>query len=181
MRFLRFSLSSVVGVAIGTSSLLFANTAFAAERVVFKYGAFRESIPVADLETLATTGESSPLLEGYMRLAKTEPEKVQKLLTREIKIDVRTLDRMLNTSLGELALDKIGEAIQTPAQTANREALRSALILSASEDGKISLIEALKNYPTTEVHVEGKKIAAVMRQFGRFARTAGEVSDLLKF
>ncbi|MEH2418470.1 alpha/beta hydrolase [Nostoc sp.] len=33
--------------------------------------------------------------------------------------------------------------------------MRAALVLSASQDGQVSLIEIIKNYPTNEVEVDG--------------------------
>ncbi|WP_292789839.1 alpha/beta hydrolase [uncultured Nostoc sp.] len=41
-----------------------------------------------------------------------------------------------------------------PSQRADRQALRAALLLSASQDRLVSLIEIIKNYPTNELEVE---------------------------
>lgn len=51
-------------VLAGSICLLFLSTpAFAAERVVLKYGIFRESLSVEELSTFAQTGELSGLLK----------------------------------------------------------------------------------------------------------------------
>ncbi|MHC5722793.1 MAG: alpha/beta hydrolase [Nostoc sp.] len=42
----------------------------------------------------------------------------------------------------------------TPSRRADRQALRAALLLSATQDRQVSLIEIIKNYPTNEVQVE---------------------------
>lgn len=52
-------------------------------------------------------------------------------------------------------MDQISQVIYTPSRRADRQALRSALVLSASQDGQVSLIKIIKNYPTDEVEVDG--------------------------
>lgn len=177
---LRSSMGPLLSLAVGVSTLLSATSGQAAEKVVLKYGPFRESISVAELTELAETGQPSPALKTYIRFTNKEPEEIQKILNKEIKADPVMLDRMLNSPLGGIALDKLAEAIHTPAGSADREALRAALILSASEDGKITLIEALQNYPTQEVQVEGEKIASAVRQLTRISSQVDKVRDLLK-
>nr|WP_104905840.1 alpha/beta hydrolase [Nostoc sp. 'Lobaria pulmonaria (5183) cyanobiont'] len=57
--------------------------------------------------------------------------------------------------------------ISTPSQRANRQALRAALVLSANQDGQVSLIEIIKNYPTNEVEVDGDRLQGAYRQLRR--------------
>jgi hypothetical protein len=170
----------LASLAAGASVLLATADSFAAETVVLKYGPFREKISVAELAELAETGEPSPDLAGYIRLADKEPAEIQAILNKSVKADPVKLDRLLNSALGEIVLEKLAEAIHTPGGGADQQALRAALILSASQDGEITLIEALQNYPTQEVHVEGEKIAAALRQFSRFQKQADKVRDILK-
>jgi hypothetical protein len=166
------------GIAAGL--LLSASNSIAAETVVLKYGPFRETISVAELTALAETGEPSAELASYIKLADKEPAEIQNILNKSVKVDVMKLDRLLNSALGELALGKLAEAIHTPAGSADQQALRAALVLSASRDGEITLIEALQNYPTKEVHVEGEKVVAALRQFNRLQKQADKVREVLK-
>ncbi|MDM9582930.1 alpha/beta hydrolase [Nostoc sp. GT001] len=55
----------------------------------------------------------------------------------------------------------------TPSRRADRQALRAALVLSASQDRQVSLIEIIKNYPTNEVEVDGNRLESVYRQLRR--------------
>ncbi|MEH1928162.1 MAG: alpha/beta hydrolase [Nostoc sp.] len=48
----------------------------------------------------------------------------------------------------------MSQVIYIPSQRADRQALRAALLLSASQDRQVSLIEIIKNYPINEVEVE---------------------------
>ncbi|MCP9787308.1 alpha/beta hydrolase, partial [Cyanobium sp. N5-Cardenillas] len=56
------------GAGLAALLTLAAPSARAAEQVVFVSGAFRRSIPVADLERLARTGEAVGLLGDALRL-----------------------------------------------------------------------------------------------------------------
>jgi hypothetical protein len=46
--------------------------------------------------------------------------------------------------------------------------LRSALVLSASPDRQITLLEVLQTYPTTTVVLEGDLIESAYRQLAQF-------------
>jgi hypothetical protein len=68
------------------------------------------------------------------------------------------------------------------ANTASRQAIRSALILSASPDNRVSLIEVIQKYPTAEVELEGERILQAYRQIdaigGLIKRTSKDVIRL---
>ncbi|MEH2337961.1 alpha/beta hydrolase [Nostoc sp.] len=50
---------------------------------------------------------------------------------------------------------------------ADRQALGAALVLSTSQNGQVSLIEIIKNYPTNEVEVDGNRLEGAYRQLRR--------------
>ncbi len=146
---------------------LFATPTLAAEKVLFRYGPAARSIPVNDLREFADTGKSTRKLRSYLKLSRQDPDKVQDILTKPVAIDPLKLDRLLNSSLGNVLLDEVGEVIHTPADRANRQALRSALILDASVDQQITLIDTLEEYPTSQVEVEGERLVSVIQKFNR--------------
>jgi hypothetical protein len=152
-------------LSIGVSVPLWATGAIAAERVVLKYSILRQSVSVAELTTLAETGETSRSLRRYLRLAGKQPEEVRQTLTEEAEVNVILVDRGLNNPVGDRVLDQIGEAIYPPSGEASREALRSALVLSASDDNRISLIEVIQNYPTDEVVVASSQPMVSFKRF----------------
>ncbi|MDZ8029811.1 alpha/beta hydrolase [Nostoc sp. DedSLP04] len=155
-------------VLVGIICLLFLSTpAFAAERVVLKYGIFRESLSVEELSTFAETGEVSPLLKVNLALARQDPKAIRQYLTQPVKVNAVFLDRALNSQIGNIILDRVSQVISTPSQRANRQALRAALVLSANQDGQVSLIEIIKNYPTNEVEVDGDRLQGAYRQLRR--------------
>lgn len=139
----------------------------AAQSVVLKYSILRETISVPELTTFARTGEISPLLKAYLKLAGREPDQLRKTLTQQIPVNGTLLYGILTTPVGAVMLDQVSEVVHTPDNQANRESLRSALVSSALPDGKITLIETLENYPTPEVHVEGDRLVDVVRNITR--------------
>ncbi|MBD2019739.1 alpha/beta hydrolase [Leptolyngbya sp. FACHB-36] len=175
MRCFRQPLHTVLTLSASVGALLYTTSGLAAERVVLRYGILEGSVSVADLTTLAETGKPTPELDSYLRLAKREPQQVQKVLTDEVEVDPVILSQVLNNPLGEVLLDKLGETIRTPRGGAERQALRSALVLSASNDKKISLIETLQKYPTQEVHVDGENLVSAYRQLSDIAKQVRRV------
>ncbi|QMS89965.1 alpha/beta hydrolase [Nostoc edaphicum CCNP1411] len=166
-------------VLVGTTCLLFLSTpAFAAEQIVLKYGVFRESLSVEELSTFAQTGQLSRSLRVNLALARQDPKATRQYLTEPVKINPVFLDRVLNSQIGNIFLDKISQVIYTPSRRADRQALRAALVLSASQDGQVSLIEIIKNYPTNEVEVDGNRLESAYRQLRRLQTS---LQDLLNF
>ncbi|WP_017305653.1 alpha/beta hydrolase [Spirulina subsalsa] len=160
---LRSALAGTV-LTVGVLCTSFNLNAIAAERVVLRYSILEASISVAELADLAERGEVSPELQAYLELANQSPENFREILTKEITVDGVWLSRLLNNSIGERLLDQVSDVIHTPTKQANREALRSALVSSAMTDGKITLIEVLQNYPTSELHINGDRLVEVIQQ-----------------
>jgi hypothetical protein len=146
------------------TTLCFSSSALSAEQVVVQYGIFRRSISVADLATFAETGEVPSELNLYLKASRQNPDDVRRVLREETEVSVVTLDRVLNSAAGDLLLDQVGQVVRTPSNRANRQAIRSALILSASQDSRVSLIEVIQNYPTSNVVVEVGLISQVYSQ-----------------
>ncbi|WP_414528378.1 alpha/beta hydrolase [Nodularia chucula] len=158
--------------------LFFHTSAFAAEQVLLKYGIFRESISVEELSTFAETGELSSALRVNFALAQQDPKAIRPYLTTPVNIDLVVLDRVLNSPIGNVILDELSQVIHTPSRTADRQALRAALVLSANEDGQVTLLEVIQNYPTTSVEVDGERLETAYHQLRRLQ--VG-LQDLLNF
>ncbi len=166
-----FYLITSVGVS------LYSTSASAARMVVFEYGGFRSSLSVRELTDFAETGEAAPALNFYLNRSGQKPESVRKILNQEVNATPVSLDRAMNNPIGEYLLDKIGETIRTPTNRANTQALRSALVESASTDNKVSLIEIIQNYPNSEVHVDGVNL---VRTFNQISILADGVETILR-
>lgn len=135
----------------------------ASKQIVLTFGPFRGSISIRELESFAETGQLSSALSFYLKQAKVKPEDFREVLTQEVNASVKLLDRTLNSLLGEYLLFQVGQVIHTRSGRANIQALRSALVLSAIGDNRISLLEFLQKYPNQQVYVNGMRLARVSR------------------
>ncbi|HEY9859457.1 MAG TPA: alpha/beta hydrolase [Candidatus Obscuribacterales bacterium] len=176
MNLLTSKLRHALAVTISAGILLSSSSAIAAEQVVLKYKILREKISVQELTRLTQTGTPSPALASYLKLAGKKPEDIRQPLIQVVKVNPLILDRTLNSWVGNAVLDQMSQAIHTPSNQANRQALRAAIILSATPDGKLTLLEVLQNYPTQEVEVEGDRLVATYRQLSGLS---GRLEDLL--
>lgn len=138
--------------------------ALAAENVVLRYGIFERSVSVADLTTFAETGKRSRDLRAYIRASKQDPSKIRQTLTDKVDVNVTTVDRILNSPVGDVALNQLSQYIYTSSRTADKEALRGAIVLSASEDNNISIMEIVQNYPTQEMYLDGERLSETYAQ-----------------
>lgn len=175
---MRSRLSQRLGLVlvVNTSILLFSSSAIAAEQVVLKYRIFRESLSVKELSTFAETGELSKSLRINFALARQDPKVIRQYLIQPVKVNVVFLDRVLNSPVGNIILDQVSQVIHTASRGADRQAMRSALVLSARDDNNITLLETIQNYPTSQVQVEGDRLESAYRQLRRLG---GRLQDLL--
>jgi hypothetical protein len=168
-----------LSVGIGVALCLAIKPTFAAESVRLNYGPLSRSVPVSDLREFAETGQASRKLRKYMNVANQDPAKVQDTLVSPVAMNPVQLDRLLNSAPGDLLLNEVGDVIHTPSDQANRQALRSALILDASDDRQITLIDTIENYPTSEVEVEGDRLVKVIRRFNQIKAYSEDARPLL--
>lgn len=169
-----------LSIGMGITCCLGMRPTLAAESVRLNYGPLSRSVPVSDLREFADTGKASRKLRKYMKVTNQEPARVQETLVNPVEMNPVQLDRLLNSEPGDLLLNEVGEVIHTPSDRSNRRALRSALILDASDDQQITLIDTLENYPTSEVEVEGDRLVKVIRRFNQFKAYGNDVQPIVE-
>jgi hypothetical protein len=190
MSFLTSSLYRIVGAAIA-SAVLLAHTpaAEAADKVVVRYGILRQSLSVAELVNFAEKGEMSRKVERYLNMTKSDPAEIRQVLTKPIDINSGTISTALNNPLGDRMLDELGRMIQTPENEGkgNRDALRTAMVQSASKDNQVSILEIIQNYPADEIHLDAKRIIKTYNTLAKYQKplegllnNLGPVRDLLQ-
>ena len=96
-------------------ALLPLTAAQGAEKVRLHYGIFRVTVDVADLETLAETGETNPTLEMYLNLGGQSPASARQLLNRSFDVNARLLGTALAGPWGDTVLGRFSHAI-SPSQ-----------------------------------------------------------------
>ena len=141
---------------------------WAAERVLLKYRGFSRTVAVADLATLAASGEAPENLASLLEASGQQPEQLRSLLTNSLSASPVVLDKALNSRPGEWMLAQLGTAIHPVTGEASQQALRAAIILSAADDNTLTLLEILENYPTPEVVLEGDQIQRAYNRLEAF-------------
>jgi hypothetical protein len=166
----------LLGALLGFGLLCSAPAAPAAENIVLVSGAFRRSIPVADMELLAKKGQAQGLLADLLRFSNQNPEDVGKLLNQSIPLPLVLVSRLLNTRIGEALLDRLANIVYPlKAPGAGVPALRSALVIGIAEgDGNLSPVSFLRAYPNREMEVNLPALLALLEK-------ANSISDLVRF
>ncbi len=151
----------IASATLASAHVLLSPTAQAAEKVVFTYKQFGQSLTLDELETFAETGKASSKLKFFLNVSGQDRDTARQFMTKDVKVNLRTADRLLHILPGEYALFQAGQLFHTPSKQANLQAFRSAVILSLSDDNRISFLEFLQKYPTQELYVDGFKLAKV--------------------
>ena len=151
--------------------------AHAAEEIVFRYGIIRQRLSVVELTKFAESGEQSPVLERYLERTNSNPDEIRQVLNRPLAINRGTLDKALNTVVGDLLLDELGKMIQTPNDEGNQAALKSSLLASAEQDNQVTILELIRNYPTEEIHLD---VMRAVKTYERLARYQKPLQEALK-
>ena len=166
----------LMALAIGLTLWGTASAAPAAENVVFVSGAFRRSIPVADLERLAANGQAQGLLGDLLSFGKQKPADVQKMLNESVNLPIGMVSRLLSTRIGVAILDRFGTIVHPMRARENGVvALRSAIVLGLDNDKKsLSAISFLRAYPTREMAVSVPALLVLMEK-------TASIAELVRF
>ncbi|MDZ8225739.1 MULTISPECIES: alpha/beta hydrolase [unclassified Nostoc] len=162
-------LTQTVALGLGAIVLLSSANANAAEQVVLKYGTFQGQISVQELTQFTETGKTTPTLRAYLQAAQQDPTVARKALKTPIKADTTFLNNLLSSWAGPVLVSQIGEVVHPPAGQLNQEALRSALSTSIQQNGEVTLLGAIQNYPDTSVELEGDRLIAVYERLSNLA------------
>ncbi len=154
------------------------NSAIATKRIVIEIGGPLEaSIAVKDLEIFAKTGKTTKTISQALGISKVNPNTVRGLMTLELGADVTNLAKVLYSKLGQNVTKGVAEVVQTRHNYESHKALRSAIILAAADDNKISVLEVLQKYPTEEMHIDVGRINEIVE---KVKGTIGNLEELLR-
>jgi hypothetical protein len=141
--------AALLGLGLGTSM----PAAQAATNVVFVSGAFMRSISVADLESLAQTGQARGLLADVLILSKQKPADVAKLLNQQLTLPIVLTSRLLNTRIGEAILARVAQIVfPLKAKAYGVPALKAGVILGLERAKIIAERSNLIMEPTSTLH-----------------------------
>ncbi|HEY9607750.1 MAG TPA: alpha/beta hydrolase [Allocoleopsis sp.] len=163
----QLSLIAVVG-AITISILNGATTAVqAAQTVVIRRGSSSQSIPLADLKTLAETGNASPNLQDYARrLRPQERETVLSALKANFNISPVAIRRFLDTQTGNLLVSELAGATSR-SDRVGELLIKSALVSGALAPKGLSLISFIEAYDSPRLEIDLNRTFQVAKNFNR--------------
>lgn len=132
----------------------FTTSAKAAKTVVVRKGPFTASFDVADLKTIAETGEVPPALQSYANsLPSDKRGKILAALRTNVPLNVVAISNLLNTRIGRTILADL--ATVTPRKdAAGVQALRAALVLGANAPAGLSIISFIESYPSQQLNID---------------------------
>ncbi|MEH2295837.1 alpha/beta hydrolase [Nostoc sp.] len=138
----------------------------AAEKIVFRYGLFEQSLPVADIRNYAETEKVSADLQSFLGyFSAKDKQKFRDTLQVKMPLDIAALDKVINTGMGKQILSFASQGTVFPTRSAiarpdqgSIQALRSAIILGAKSPEGLGLISFLEAYPSNQLVVDVSKI-----------------------
>jgi hypothetical protein len=174
-----FTISQRLAVLLLPLGVLFSTIASpvqAAEQITFIVGPLNRSITLNQLRDLVETGDASGDLKTILKVAGQSPETAGQFLSRSIPFDLVTAYRLLTSTPGEVLLDKLGTVLAPRrSNDAGAEALRSAILLSLSDDNQLSILELLEKYPT-DARVNVDALQSIGDEFGDVTNLLGAFS-----
>lgn len=155
-------------------------SALAADRVYASYSALERSISVSSLEKYAIKGEISEDLAVYTQYF--EPEQLQefrRILLSPVKLDRVAVSQFLYTPQGEFLVRRLGEVVQNQSGDKNSgfHALRSALILAASQPEGLNLLNLLRKYPSSGIHINLSRILGIAAEWEKLINQTNHAID----
>lgn len=156
-----------VGIAFGAAFIGFgilAQPSWSADKLTAKYGPFYRSLLVSDLQQYAETGIASPELSSFLNLVKgKQKDSLRKVLNLKMPFDVVTVDKLLKSPMADQLLTKVSDVTILPGRF-EKEALRSAIIVSAASKEGLGTMGILKSYPTQTLTVDLKKMLKLLKE-----------------
>lgn len=148
------------------SVVLSSSEAFAAKRIVVNVfgGAIQAPVKVQDLAKFAETGDKTKTIAQAVAISDVNPDTLRGLMTLELGVDVAQLADALYSRTGDTVAKSIGQIVTTPSGYESDKALRAAIILAAADDGRISFLEVLQSYPTSDMYIQVDKINEAVNQ-----------------
>lgn len=153
-----FTLLSL-GMAIGL--LAAAEPTFAVERLNVRVGAVQQSVPVADLERFAETGEVSSNLKPFALVLTPD---VRRVLGDRLELNPEQLDKQINDLLKSSQGDRIRKAVDLAFPGTSIEQLQVALMLAAQQAEGLSITGILRAIPGESIDVNLTRLIAAVSQ-----------------
>lgn len=137
----------------------------AATSISASLGPVQRSIAVSDLEIFIETGEIPRSLKWYAdRFTPEQLATLRQLLRQPIDVDVLTIERFTRLPAGETLLRRLLVLFNTTDPDSTYKALRSALIIAASQDDGLTVANIIRSYPLSTININVDNVLAGVGQ-----------------
>lgn len=138
----------VVGGVLATGV---AFPAYAAEKIIFRYGLFTRDLEIDAIERFAVDGTVASDLKNYLiwlGIPEKDWETYREYLSFHVNTDPVLLNRFLNSSFGDEILTEVGNVVQTSSGLNGKSSLRAAITLASLESNELTPLSVLQQLPT---------------------------------
>lgn len=155
---------TLVGLSAGLG-LMTPDVARGADRLTAVLGPLHLSLNVADLEHYAATGESSDELDSYLRIATpAQQRELRDLLRQPVDLSPTVVSYLAYSPTGDVILAQMGEVFKTGSGQNGAIALRAAVVNAAVSPEGLTLVNALRQFPTAELRMDIRSALALAQE-----------------
>lgn len=148
----QFGIRVLIGMAFIALTIL---PVRAAEKVYFSYGALERSISISSLEAYVKDGTVNSDLAFFLQFLDSDVRnEFRTALMTSYHLSPVAVSHIFYEPMGEKALSYVGNLIQTGKRLNGLYALRSALILAAAQPGGFTLLDVLRQFPTSGMRID---------------------------
>jgi predicted dienelactone hydrolase len=169
------SLLCGLGLVLGT--IVTSPAVMAAQKVTIKFGPFRQTVNIGDLEKFAKTGKLSPQLQVFTPLLTPQ---VRDALNQKVKVNPGFADNFINefakTPQGKQVISSLGVVI--PGSTP--ESLQATLNLTVRQVNGLTVLGFLRAYPGENITVDATQAASLAMDLNPANLESQAVGVLLK-
>ncbi|BAZ09538.1 putative dienelactone hydrolase [Calothrix sp. NIES-4071] len=145
---------SLLTVGVNFMPNLFTRPALGADRINLSYGILQRSIPITSLELYARTGKIDSDFAAYAQYVdEKELPQLRRVLLAPIPLNAVAVSQFLYSPIGQTLLERLGEIIQLESGQNGFYAIRSALIISAAQKERFTLLDVLRNYSSNAISI----------------------------
>jgi predicted dienelactone hydrolase len=164
-----------------TAFSLYGSAALASERIDVTYLFLERSISVSDLEIYSKEGRITGSLISYSRyLKKPQLQKLRQRLQARVNLTPLTVSQFLYTPVGEQLLRQVEPVVHPKSGQEGSHALRSALILAASDPDGLTALSVLQHYPTQEIALDLTKGLAIFNKIQKLVKRTHHAVTVIK-
>ncbi len=146
--------------------LVVVSSAQAAERVEFGINPIKLGVSVKEVETYGKEKRAGKELDSFLKLMQEDDRTyIHQLLTVRSEFTALQISQLLNSAMGEKILTYLGDLVPLISRDAAGEihkangakAIRTGLVLAAGDPDGLSLVNFLRKYPNSTIHLDVEK------------------------